>query len=136
MIKTTLRKENKVQRNFKKFHNFSEIFYCGMTRLRNTNLNVFMKCQYTRTILTNKNMTQSLFKKHSKFQKFDEILCCGIARYINVKSLLQETDSLETLAVLTEIFMLCWNLPSGPKHRGWLQKKNIAFPEGNKQILC
>ena len=27
--------------------------------------------------------------------------------------------------------MLCWNLPSGPKHRGWLQK-NIAFPEGNK----
>ena len=52
-------------------------------------------------------MTQSLFKKHSKFQKFDEILCCGIARYINVKSLLQETDSLETLAVLTEIFMLC-----------------------------
>ena len=25
-----------------------------------------------------------------------------------------------------EIFMLCWNLPSGPKHRGWLQK-NIAF---------
>ena len=43
----------------------------------------------------------------------------------------QETDSLETRAVLIETFMLCWNLPSGPKHRGWLQK-NIAFPEGNK----
>ena len=31
------------QHNFKKhfkFHNFSEIFYCGMTRLRNTNLSV------------------------------------------------------------------------------------------------
>ena len=48
--------------------NFDEIFYCGMTRLRNTNLDVFMQCQYTRTILTNKNMGQSLFKKHSKFR--------------------------------------------------------------------
>ena len=31
------------QRNFKKpfeFHNFSEIFYCDMTRLRNTKLSV------------------------------------------------------------------------------------------------
>ena len=36
-------------------------------------------------------------------------------------------DSLETRAVLIEIFMLCWNLPSGPKHRGWLQKK-YCFP--------
>ena len=48
--------------------NFDEIFYCGMTRLRNTNLDVFMQCQYTRTILINKNMGQSLFKKHSKFR--------------------------------------------------------------------
>ena len=40
-------------------------------------------------------------------------------------------DSLETRAVLKEIFMLCWNLENGPKHRGWLQK-NIAFPEVNK----
>ena len=65
------------QRNFKKpfeFHNFSEIFYCGMTRLRNTNLDVFIQYQYTRTILRNKNIGQSLFKKHLKFQKFDEIL--------------------------------------------------------------
>ena len=37
-------------------------------------------------------------------------------------------QSLETRVVLTEIFMLCWNLPSGPKHRGWLQKSI----EGNK----
>ena len=42
------------QRNFKKhfkFYNFSEIFYCGMTRLRNMNL--------------------SGIRKHSKFQNFD-----------------------------------------------------------------
>ena len=42
-----------------KFQNFDEIFRCGMTRLRNTNLGVFIKCQYTRTILRNKNMGQS-----------------------------------------------------------------------------
>ena len=35
-------------------------------------------------------------------------------------------DSLETQAVLIEIFMLCWNLPSSRKHQEWLQK-NIAF---------
>ena len=28
--------------------------------------------------------------------------------------------------------MLCWNLPSGPKHPEWLQKNPIALPEGNK----
>ena len=35
------------QLNFKKlfeFHCFSEIFYCSMKRLRNTNLGVFMQC--------------------------------------------------------------------------------------------
>ena len=54
------------QRNFKKsfeFHSFCEIFYCGMTRLRNTNLGVFKECLYTRTILRNKNMGESSFKK-------------------------------------------------------------------------
>ena len=44
----------------------------------------------------------------------------------------KQEDSLETRAALIEVFILCWNLPSSPKHRGWLQKKNIAFPEGNK----
>ena len=74
------------QCNFKKlfeFHSFSEIFYCGMTRHRNTNLDVFIQCQHTRTILRNKNMGQSLFKKYSKSQKFNETLCCGMTRLRN-----------------------------------------------------
>ena len=64
------------QHNFRKpfdFHNFSEIFYCGMTRLRNMNLSVIIQCHYVRNILRNKNMGQSLFRKHLKFQNFDEI---------------------------------------------------------------
>ena len=61
-----------------KFRKFIEIFHCCITMLRNTNLSVFIQCQYTRTILRNKNMGQSLFKKHSKFQNFDEIFYCGM----------------------------------------------------------
>ena len=43
----------------------------------------------------------------------------------------KETDSLETWAVLIEIYKLCWNLPSSPKHRGsikktWLSLKGIS----------
>ena len=49
-----------------------------MTRLGNTNLSIFIQCQYLTTILRNKNMGQSLFKKHSKFQSFDEIFYYGI----------------------------------------------------------
>ena len=33
-----------------KFQNYDEIFYCGMTRLKNTNLDVFIQFQYTRII--------------------------------------------------------------------------------------
>ena len=88
LIRTTLRKEHMGQRNFKEpfeFHSFSEIFYCGMTRLRNKNLDVFMQCQHTITILRNKNMGQSLFnKKYLKFQKFDETLYCGMTRFKKV----------------------------------------------------
>ena len=74
------------QRNFKKpfeFHNFIEIFYRGMTRLRTTSLSVFIQCQYTRTILRNKNMGQSLFNKYSEFQNFDEIFYYGMSRLRN-----------------------------------------------------
>ena len=61
------------QSNFKEpfeFHNFSEIFYCAMTRLRNMNLSVFIQCHYTRTILRRKNVGHSLLRifKISKFQ--------------------------------------------------------------------
>ena len=74
--------------NFKmkpfEFYNFSEIIYCGMTKLRNTNLGVSIQCQYTRTILRNKNMAQSLFKKHSKFENFDEIFYCGMTKLRNM----------------------------------------------------
>ena len=74
------------QRSLKKhfkFRNFSEIFYCGMTRIRNTNLSVFAQCQYTRAILRNTNMRQRMFKKHSKFLNFYEIFYCGMTRLRN-----------------------------------------------------
>ena len=61
------------QFNFKKpfeFYSSSELFYCGITRLRKTKLGVFRQCQYKRTILRSKNMEQSSFKKQSKFRKF------------------------------------------------------------------
>ena len=66
-----------------KFQNFNEIFYCAMTRLRKTNFDVFIQCQYTRTILRNKNIVQNLLKKHSKLQNFDEIFYCGMTRLRN-----------------------------------------------------
>ena len=53
-----------------KLQNFDEIFYCGITRLRNTNLDVFIQSQYTRTISRKANMGQILFKKHFYFSKF------------------------------------------------------------------
>ena len=48
----------------RKIQNLDEIFYCGMIRLRKTNLDVFMKYQHKRTLLRKKHMGQSLFKKH------------------------------------------------------------------------
>ena len=51
-----------------KFGNFSKIFYCDMTRLRNTNLDVFIQCQHTGIILRSNTIRQSLFKEHSKFR--------------------------------------------------------------------
>ena len=63
-----------------KFQNLDEIFYCVLTSLRNTNLDVFIQCQYTRTILRKKNRGQSLFRKHSKFQNYDEIFYSSMTR--------------------------------------------------------
>ena len=42
--------------------------------------------------------------------------------FVSISIVTRYGKSLETGAVSTEIFMLCWNLPSGPKHQGWLQK--------------
>ena len=70
-----------------KFQNSDEIFYCGMTRPRNTYLNVLIQCHHTRTILRKKNTGQSLFKKYSKFQKLDKlnIEYCGITKFRRAK---------------------------------------------------
>ena len=88
------------QRKFKKpfeFNSFNEMFYCGMTRLRNTNLGVFIKQKHTRNILRNEIMGQGLFKKYSKFQKFDEIYC-GMTRFRNVKVLVfRQHESTKTI---------------------------------------
>ena len=54
-----------------------------MTRLRNTNLDIFIQSQYTSTIFRKKNVGQSLIKKHSKFLNFDEIFYCGMTRHRN-----------------------------------------------------
>ena len=51
-----------------KFQNFDEIFYCGMTRLRNTNLDVFIQCQYTRTIIRNKNIDRVCLRNNQNFK--------------------------------------------------------------------
>ena len=42
------------------FQNFDEILYCDMTRLRNTYLHVFRKCQHTRTSLRKNYGTESV----------------------------------------------------------------------------
>ena len=65
--------------------NFDEIFYGGMTRLKNTNLDVLVQLQHTGNILRSENMGQSLFNKYSKFSKFYEILYCGMTRFRNIK---------------------------------------------------
>ena len=54
------------KRNFKKtfeFHNLSEIFYCGMTRLRNTNLGDLYNVNTQEPFYKIESMGQSLFKK-------------------------------------------------------------------------
>ena len=63
-----------------KFQYFEGILYCGMTRLRSTNLDVFIKWQYTRTILRKKNVGQSLFKTHSEFLIFNKVFYCDMAK--------------------------------------------------------
>ena len=56
-----------------KFQNFHEIFYCGMTKLSNKNLDICIQCLHPRTILRKKNVGQDLFKKRSTFLKFIKV---------------------------------------------------------------
>ena len=56
-----------------------------MTKLRYTNVGVFIQCQYTKAILRNKNIGQSLFKIYSKSKNFKEILYFGMTRFRSVK---------------------------------------------------
>ena len=53
-----------------KFQNFYEIFYCGLTRLRNTNLECFYIMSVHKNHFKKQKYGTELFKKHSKFQKF------------------------------------------------------------------
>ena len=65
-----------------KFQNFDEIFYSGMTRLRNTNLDVFIQFQYTISISRKKNMRQSMLKKHSNFLIFHKVFIPNVVQII------------------------------------------------------
>ena len=56
--------------------------------------------------------------------------CTKLSKLLRRHSHKKRKDSLEKRAVLIEIFMLCWNLPSGPKHRGRLQKIKLPSLKG------
>ena len=71
------------------FRNFDEMIYCGMTKIRSTNLHVFIQCQCTRTILRNKNMGQSLLQKHSTFLIFN-FYCDMSKRGTNSRKFLED----------------------------------------------
>ena len=53
-----------------KFQNYDEIFYCGMTRHRNSILNYCGLCRYVKAIKPKKVVRQSILKNHLKFQNF------------------------------------------------------------------
>ena len=58
-------------------------------------------------------------------------LTCWCVRHICLQNWYNSNMSLNqvwrTLAVLIEIFILCWNLPSDPKRWGWLKKKLLSL---------
>ena len=47
-------------------------------------------------------------------------------RYIKSHSHKKQKDSLKTRAVHIKVCVLCWNLASGPKHRGSLQDNMLS----------
>ena len=58
----------------------------------------------------------------TRVSNFTTYICFTIVilRFSSNRSLKKRKDILETRAVLMEISMLSWNLPSGPKRRGSL----------------
>ena len=75
-----------------------------MTRFRNGKLCVFRQNQNIKTISKKKIMGQNRLKQLSKFQKFQlSNFTLTWSNHSNKK----QKDSLETLAVLIEISMLC-----------------------------
>ena len=86
------------------FKKFSKILYYGMTRFRNVNLGVFRQNRNITTISKKKVMGQNRLKELSKFQKFR---LSNFALTWSSHSHKKQKDSLETLAVLIEISMLC-----------------------------
>ena len=62
------------------FQSFDEIYYYGINRLNNKNLDAFMPCHYTKTILRKKNMGKSLFKERSNFIIFNKNFNCDMAK--------------------------------------------------------
>ena len=53
---------------------------------------------------------------------------CERAFFVNLQhSHKKWKDSLETRAVYIEIFLVSWNLPNGPKHRGSILRNECQF---------
>ena len=59
---------NKIRKH-SKFLNFDKIFYCGMTRLRNSILNYYSLCRYVKAVKPKKVIR--IFENHLKFQNFN-----------------------------------------------------------------
>ena len=127
IVKNHLKKQNIGQGLFKKhsnFQNFDEIFCCSITRLRNTNLDVFLQFHHTKAILRSKNMGQSLFKKHPKFQNFNKRFYCGMNR-------LRST--------CLGVFIQCWYTRTNLRNKNMGQSlfmKHSKFQNYNKIFYC
>ena len=88
-----LRNIESLFKKYSKFQNFDEIIYCGMTSLTNTNLYVFLQYQYTRAVLRNKNMGQSLKIQNSKngMTRFRNFKLGVFRQNQNTKTILKKT---------------------------------------------
>ena len=65
-----------------------------------------------------RNRVKVILLNNVQFSFFWKLILPSFCRFSHSHK--KPKDSLETRAVLIEISMLCWNLPSGTKHRGSL----------------